>query len=243
LQAEPLAREPYSALAAVYDRVMHGVPYADWFSYIRQHWQSPGLLIDLFSGTGIVARTAAAFGFTAISLDQSYAMLCRASGFRAQANALQLPIATGIAAACTATNCSINYLLSLGELNEFFAECHRVLRPGGLLALDFCPPERAWTMHKQKFEAPSTVVFYHEFDAERYLLTSRVTVLRESSAARSEIHHQRIFTQAEIADSVAAAGFANATFTPNYGLPVPVGVSPIMTLTARAASSASRKRA
>ena len=235
MPAETLDCEPYSALAAVYDGVMHDVPYADWFSFIQHHLQAPGLLIDLFSGTGAIARVATDRGFTAISVDQSHAMLRRAGGLRVQATAIALPLATGIASACTATNCSINHLQSVSDLDDFLAECRRVLNVGGLLAIDFCPVERAWALNRRRFEAPGAAVFFHEFEAERYLLTSRVTVLSESSAPRSEIHRQRIFTQAEIAQAVAAAGFAHATFTANYGLPVPVGVAPIITLTAQAA--------
>lgn len=235
MPADSLACEPYSALSAVYDGVMHDVPYADWFAFIQQHIQIPGLLIDLFSGTGAIARVAAERGFTAISLDQSHAMLRRAAGLRVQATAVALPLATGIASACTATNCSINHLQSLSDLSDFLAECRRVLNVGGLLAIDFCPVERAWALNRRRFEAPGAAVFFHEFEAERYLLTSRVTVLSESSAPRTEIHHQRIFTQTEIAEAVTAAGFTDATFTANYGLPVPVGVAPIVTLVAQAA--------
>ncbi|GAB4426535.1 MAG: hypothetical protein OHK0011_08090 [Turneriella sp.] len=235
MPADTLACEPYSALSAVYDGVMHNVPYTDWFSFIQQHWQTPGLLIDLFGGTGAIAKVAARRGFTAVSLDQSHAMLRRAAGLRVQATAVALPLASCIASACTATNCSINHLQSLSDLHNFLAECRRVLKTGGLLAIDFCPVERAWALNRRRFKAPGAAAFFHEFEAERYLLTSHVTVLSKSSAPRTEIHRQRIFTQKEIADSVAAAGFANATFTANYGLPVPVGIAPVVTLTAHAA--------
>lgn len=214
---------------------MNGVPYAAWFSYVRRHWPTPGLLLDIFSGTGAMARLASDAGIPAVCLDQSRAMLRFAGGLRVQAIAGALPFGPSVASACTATNCSINYLLSPGALKTFLAECRRVLKPAGLLVLDFCPKERAWALHGRSFEAPGAAVFFHEFEAERYLLTSRVTVLKESSAPRSEIHRQRIFTQAEIAEAVAAAGFAHATFTANYGLPVPVGVAPIVTLVAQAA--------
>jgi ubiquinone/menaquinone biosynthesis C-methylase UbiE len=234
LPADTPTCEPYSALAAVYDGVMQAVPYADWFAFIQQHLQIPGLLIDLFGGTGAIAKVAAQRGITAISLDQSQAMLRRAPGLRVQASAVALPLATGIASACTAANCSINHLGSVDLLHNFLFECRRVLKPNGLLVIDFCPVERAWALNRRTFEAPGAAVFYHEYAAERYLLTSRVTVLSESSAPSTEIHRQRIFTQTELADSVAAAGFAHATFTPNYGLPVPVGVAPIVTLVALA---------
>lgn len=214
---------------------MRDVPYAAWFAFVRQHWQQPGMLLDLFSGTGAMASIARQHGIRAISLDQGFAMLRNGAGMRVQANALELPFASGIAAACTATNCSINYLLSLDKIHELFAECRRVLRPGGLLVLDYCPAERAWALHQRRFEAPDAAVFFHNYDAEKDLLTSQVTVLGENSATGTEIHQQRIFSPEQIAERLAATGFRQATFTPNYGLPVPVGVSPIMTLVAQAA--------
>lgn len=235
MPAETTVCEPYSALAEVYDGVMHDVPYADWFAFIERHWQLPGLLLDLFSGTGAIAGIATGKGFTAIGLDQSHAMLKRAIGLRVQATALALPFKAGIASACTATNCSINHLDSVAHLHAFLAECRRVLRRGGLLALDYCPIERARLLSQRRFEAPGAAVFYHEFDTEKFLLTSRVTVTSRSSHLRNEIHRQRIYTREQIADCAAAAGFAKLTFTPNYGLPVAVGVAPIVTLLAQAA--------
>ncbi len=229
-----ISAPPYSALAEVYEEVMRGVPYAAWFSFIRQHWHDRGLLVDLFGGTGVMASIAAQHGLNAISLDLSSAMLRKSAGIRVKANALQLPLASGIASACTATNCSINYLSSLDELHSLFSECRRILKSGGLLVLDYCPIERAWALHQRRLEASGAAAFFHNYDAEQHLLTSQVTLQGENSAIVTEIHRQRIFSQEELAEKLEATGFCQVTFTPNYGLPVPVGVSPIMTLLARA---------
>jgi ubiquinone/menaquinone biosynthesis C-methylase UbiE len=214
--------------------MMRDVPYAAWFAFIRQHWQHPGLLLDLFSGTGKIARTAAAQGFRAISLDYSFAMLHKGIGLRVQANALELPFATGIASALAATNCSINYLQSLDELKGFFSECRRVLCFEGLIVMDYCPEERAWQLHNRRVGSPGAAVFFHEFDRRQCQLTSRVTVQSDSSHKVTEIHKQRIFSQHEIAESLKSAAFTHLKFTPNYGLPVSGGVSPIMTVAAYA---------
>lgn len=213
---------------------MCDIPYADWFAYIEQLGIVPGLLIDVFSGTGALAKIAHARGFRAISLDLSHAMLRCNPGPRVQALAEALPLASGVASVCTATNCSINYLLSYQALRNFFAECRRVLITGGLLALDFCPAERAWALHNRRFKAAGLAVFFHSYDPRKALLESQVVVGTFPHSVM-EIHRQRIFTHEEITQGLTAAGFAGAVFVPNYGLPVIEGVAPIMTLSARAA--------
>lgn len=212
---------------------MRDMPYAAWFAFIERAGIPPGIVLDLFSGTGGIAKIARARGFKTIGLDVNRAMLKQSLGVRLQACAQELPFARGIASACIAANCSINYLLSYHALCVFLAECRRVLVEGGLLALDFCPVERAWALHNRYFKAAGLAVFFHSYNPQKALLESRVAVGALPQPVM-EIHSQRIFAHDEIAQSLTAAGFAEPVFTPNYGLGIPTGVAPIITLTARA---------
>jgi demethylmenaquinone methyltransferase / 2-methoxy-6-polyprenyl-1,4-benzoquinol methylase len=90
-------------------------------------------VLDLASGTGDLCVDLARAGHRPLSFDLSFGMLAadRSGAPRAQADILCLPVPDGQADGVT---CGFA-LRNLVDLGAFFAECARVLRPGGRVAL------------------------------------------------------------------------------------------------------------
>jgi demethylmenaquinone methyltransferase/2-methoxy-6-polyprenyl-1,4-benzoquinol methylase len=100
------------------------------------------VVMDLACGTGDLCRVLQAAGYRAVGIDFSAGMLSRAKdiGALVRADVCMLPVRDSAAAGIT---CGFA-LRNLVGLQSFFAECARVLRPGGRLAvIDATTPESA----------------------------------------------------------------------------------------------------
>lgn len=91
------------------------------------------LVLDLAAGTGDFSHALNKLGHDAVGIDLSYGMLAASpvEGPRIHADLLALPIADESADAAV---CGFA-LRNLVSLEPFFIELHRVLRPGGTMAL------------------------------------------------------------------------------------------------------------
>jgi demethylmenaquinone methyltransferase/2-methoxy-6-polyprenyl-1,4-benzoquinol methylase len=91
------------------------------------------LVLDLASGTGDLCVDLQKAGHVPISMDLSYGMLAndRSGAPRAQADILRLPVPD---ASVDGIMCGFA-LRNLVDLNAFFTECARALRPGGRVSL------------------------------------------------------------------------------------------------------------
>jgi demethylmenaquinone methyltransferase/2-methoxy-6-polyprenyl-1,4-benzoquinol methylase len=97
------------------------------------------LVLDVACGTGDLCRDLMHAGYRAVGIDFSAGMLgsARTSAPLVRGDALALPIATGLADGVTCGFALRNFV----ELDAVFAECVRVLRPGGrFAALDATVP-------------------------------------------------------------------------------------------------------
>ncbi|MEY2966190.1 MAG: hypothetical protein RLY50_240 [Actinomycetota bacterium] len=101
---------------------------------VRELALAPGsTVLDLASGTGDMCIDLRRAGLVPLSMDLSFGMLSndRSGAPRAQADILRLPVpdegVDGIVCAFALRN--------LADLDAFFAECARVIRPGGRIAL------------------------------------------------------------------------------------------------------------
>jgi len=131
-------REMFDTIAPRYDLVNRVMTFRMDVGWRRTTVASLGLakgatVADLASGTGDLCVELVRRGYRPVSVDLSMGMLAadRSRVPRLQADVLQLPVA---AATIDGATCGFA-LRNLVELDPFFAELARVLRPGGRVAL------------------------------------------------------------------------------------------------------------
>ncbi len=133
-----MVRSMFDAIAPRYDLVNRIMTFrldTRWRRRaVRDLHLAPGsVVLDLASGTGDLCIDLQRKGLTPISLDLSYGMLAngRSSAPRAQADILKLPVPDN---SVDGVICGFA-LRNLVDLETFFAECARVLKKGGRVAL------------------------------------------------------------------------------------------------------------
>ena len=131
-------RSMFDAIAPRYDMVNRIMTFGLDIRWRRKSVKRLALptgssVIDLASGTGDFCKELTRQGLAPLSFDLSYGMLAadHSGSPRAQADILRLPLP---AASCHGATCGFA-LRNLESLPPFFAELHRVVRPGGRIAL------------------------------------------------------------------------------------------------------------
>jgi len=133
-----MVRSMFDAIAPRYDLVNRIMTFRLDVRWRRRAVRDLALprgsvVLDLAAGTGDLCIDLARAGLEPISMDLSHGMLAndRSGAPRAQADILRLPVPDG---AVDGIVCGFA-LRNLVDLPVFFAECARVLRPGGRVAL------------------------------------------------------------------------------------------------------------
>ena len=131
-------REMFDAIAPRYDLVNRIMTFRLDVRWRRKTVRDLALpagstVLDLASGTGDLCIDLREAGLHPISMDLSYGMLAadRSGAPRAQADILRLPVPDGSVDGVT---CGFA-LRNLTDLDAFFVELARVVRPGGRIAL------------------------------------------------------------------------------------------------------------
>lgn len=134
---------PYEFLADRYDAVMAHVDYAGWATLVERLWSELGIaprrVLETGAGTCRIAPFLARRGRRIVSTDLSIPMLAR--GFSRSANRAccdfrSLPFRDASFDAAICLYDAINYCMTIADLDAFFGEAERVLRPGGILVFD-----------------------------------------------------------------------------------------------------------
>ncbi|NND74302.1 MAG: ubiquinone/menaquinone biosynthesis methyltransferase [Ilumatobacter sp.] len=131
-------RDMFDAIAPKYDRLNRIISFrldVRWRKRAVRDLALPAgsRVLDLASGTGDLCIDLAAVGIRPISMDLSFGMLSadRSGSPRVQTDILRLPVPDG---AVDGVMCGFA-LRNLVDLDTFFAELGRVVRPGGRIAL------------------------------------------------------------------------------------------------------------
>ena len=133
-----MVRSMFDAIAPRYDLVNRIMTFrldVRWRRRAVRDLRLPAgsTVLDLASGTGDLCVDLRRAGLVPVSMDLSFGMLSndRSGAPRAQADILRLPVPDG---AVDGVICGFA-LRNLVDLDRFFTECARVLRPGGRVAL------------------------------------------------------------------------------------------------------------
>lgn len=133
-----MVRDMFDAIAPRYDMVNRIMTFrldVRWRKRAVRDLALPkgSLVLDLASGTGDLCLDLAKAGHHPLSMDLSYGMLSndRSGAPRAQADILRLPLPDD---SVDGIICGFA-LRNLADLEVFFTECARVLRPGGRVSL------------------------------------------------------------------------------------------------------------
>ena len=131
-------RAMFDAIAGRYELVNHLMTFgldARWRRRAVRDLRLPpaSLVLDIAAGTGDFTRELERQGYRAVATDLSVGMLEAGSGMRArvQANAAELPFATG---AFDGVTCGYA-LRNFTDLRATLVEMGRVVRPGGRISL------------------------------------------------------------------------------------------------------------
>ena len=133
-----MVRDMFDAIAPRYDLVNRVMTFrldVRWRRRAVRDLRLPrgSVVLDLAAGTGDLCNDLRRAGLVPVSMDLSFGMLSndRSGAPRAQADILRLPVPDS---SVDGVMCGFA-LRNLVDLDVFFRECARVIRPGGRLSL------------------------------------------------------------------------------------------------------------
>lgn len=222
----------YEALAAVYDRLGRDIDYAAFADFyearFRENGEKPSLVLDLGCGTGQMTTLLAERGYDMIGVDASAEMLSHAAS-RAFATGHRILFLEqdmrefelyGTVGAVVSTLDCINYLVDDGDLDRCFSLVHNYLDPAGLFLFDLNTPYKFRTVYGDNAyvleDEDSLCAWQNEYDEKTRLCHFYLSVFERARdgryVRRDEEQIERCYSEKEIRDALARAGFVNVTF-------------------------------
>lgn len=211
-------RPPFTALAAVYDRVMADVDYEAWAETVlglaRERGYRGGRVLDLGCGTGNAAAPLLERGLEVTGVDASAEMLAvaraklpRGEWVLGDFRTFALPHRFGLAQSVFD---AVNNLLDPEAFLAMARNVHAHLLPGGPFVFDANTSvglRDLW--HGDTVEGWAEGVYYrwvHSFDPDTGL--ARVEAFCETpEGAFTEVHHERPYDPPELEELLTRAGF------------------------------------
>lgn len=226
-------REPYSALAEIYDSVMEDVDYETWADYIdeiiMQHHPEAKDLLELACGTGTMALSLEELGYYNITAtDGAEAMIrcARQKGAEADSKVdfqvidfLDIRLKNKFDVVFMVFD-SINYLHKSVEIEQLFSQVSDVLKKNGLFIFDFTTPRnsrRAIKVLNNNSRRVDTFTRFHRestYNAKERIHTNRFHIEKtdaNGSGKREmieETHQQKIYTFEEIKEITEKSEFS-----------------------------------
>ena len=225
-------KPPYSAIADIYDEVMHDVDYETWTDYIDeiilQHHPYATDILELACGTGTMALSLEELDCYHITATDGSADMIRIAREKAHQvnseidfltmNFLDINVHKTFDIVFMVFD-SVNYLHKDDEIIKLHNEVKKVLKPGGIFVYDFTTPRnsrKAIRFLNNDSKAVEGRFRYHRessFDGKTRIHTNRFIIqyLNPSdSSVRStteEIHRQKIYTKEEIESIIQQTDF------------------------------------
>jgi SAM-dependent methyltransferase len=210
----------YDGLAPFYDRLWGPVAVDDFLPMLERvllpELTSGARVLDLCSGTGLLAAALTELGFRVTGVDASLGMTRRARrnapvSALAVADARALPF-RGCFDAVVSTFDSLNHLLELADVEAVLRQTRSALVPGGRLVFDANAASgyRARSGDGYGFaDQRGACVMTPRFDANRHLAVFDITTFRLDDRWRRTDHRvvERPYEPDEILPLITRTGF------------------------------------
>ena len=185
-----------------------------------------GLLVDLGSGSGILARLVTDAGFDVLGFDISEDMVRLASTHAPAARFVRAPLLDADFPPCvavTAVGEILNYAFDdrtdLDRLAGVFRRVRTSLAPGGVLLFDVAGPGRAGPTGRREASSDTSswsIRSVAEEDPDKASLTRQITLVTADGAHHHETHVLRLYRPDDVEASLAAAGFDDVRRLDHY---------------------------
>jgi SAM-dependent methyltransferase len=182
--------------------------------------ETPGLVVDVGCGSGILAQAVSAAGYSVLGFDYSEAMLAiarkrapRAEFRRESFISAAIPPCVAIAAVGEVFNYLFDRRNRASRLPRVLRNLYEALEPGGLLLFDVATPGRVPRSAPTRgySEGPGwTVLFTAEEDHRRMTLTRTITSfwkIGDFYRRSREIHRLRLYPRSSVVQELRNAGF------------------------------------
>lgn len=231
----------YDALAGSYDSLMVDGSYRKRADFLERLFKKSRIpvetVLDLACGTGTIACLLAERGYRVIATDFSGEMLTQAM---AKAAVLEeraplflcqsmprLQLLEPVDAVVSTLD-SLNYLTRERDIRETFKRVYRWLKPGGAFVFDVNTPYKLRRMDHQMYmdETEESFCVWRTFFSERtQVCTYQVDLFRlnedETWDREFEEHRERAWSEEQLREFLAEAGFRNVTITGDLTLKPP----------------------
>lgn len=222
----------YTAFASVYDRLMSDVDYDGWARFyaalLKKHGVSSGAVCECACGTGSLTVPLQRLGYRMTGIDLSQDMLSCAVQ-KARDAGVQIPFVRQdmcrlalhrrqAAVLCTCDG--VNYLTKPDRARAFFRAAFQALKPGGVLIFDVSTPDKLrdtlgdHTLGSQDEEI--SYVWQNAYHPRTRTVEMRLSIFVRGEDGRyarlEETQTQRAYTQEELQQSLASAGFEQVRF-------------------------------
>jgi len=188
---------------------------------LRSHGIKSGRIVEVGSGSGILARALVDAGYEVVGIDRSRDMIKLARANSPEATFRQGSLTRTKIPRCRAV-VAIGEIVSYvsASLRPFFTRVHDALEPGGLLVFDFIESAERRTLAGKSFEGPDwAMIVRADADASARTLTRRMTLLRNVGGRyrrTHETHRLRLRSCQEIRALLETVGFS-VTLRRSYG--------------------------
>lgn len=234
--------QAFTAIPALYDLLMDGVPYRQWVVYLHQlfaqHHARPHTILDLACGTGNVAELLAAQGFAVTGVDLSPGMIAEAQRKAVESrltidyavqDAAELDLSGRAFDVCISLFDSLNYVTDPARLAKAMRRVAAHLVPQGLFIFDL---NTEFALQNRFFDQDNLDTddrLRYDWDSTYSPHTRLCSVhmrfwYREDSGedrAFEEIHWQYAYRIEEVLAMLSAAGFGDVTTYQAYSLHPP----------------------
>ncbi len=224
--------DEFGSVAKYYDRLMSTVPYRMWVDYVesllRRHDRRPRRVLDLACGTGRVGSELAGRGYQAVGLDLAEPMVrcCAAQDPPlpgAVMDAQKLALAPGELDLVVSLYDSLNYILAPAGLQACFEGVYTGLAEQGAFIFDL-NTELAlrgdlFTQDNLRSGNPLKYAWKAHWYPDRKLCRIDMSFRWEGPGGPrefEEVHYERAYSESEVKQMLAEAGFGEVTVYNGY---------------------------